>query len=195
MPHKEPRGTKWNQVHKSTRPLDLCPRPGEATLNHHAFGPRSSMALEHPQDQTDSDQVPQLPALPGMEDLVAPPLAKKGSGVRPDFEEESRQLPVVVVRRADGGDVDSQEETDVLRGRNFGGYELVQKIGQGGMGMVYKARQVSLDRTVAIKILSKALSENAEFIKRFEREAKSIGRRPTMILFTIILQTSSILRT
>jgi len=134
------------------------------------------MALEHSQDSTDSDEVPHLPALPGMEDLVAPPSAKKGSGVRPDFEEESRQLPVVVVRRADGGDVDSQEETDVLRGRNFGGYELVQKIGQGGMGMVYKARQVSLDRTVAIKILSKALSENAEFIKRFEREAKSIGR-------------------
>ncbi len=61
-------------------------------------------------------------------------------------------------------------------GRMFGGYQLVDKIGQGGMGEVYKARQVSLDRVVAIKILSKALYDNDEFIKRFEREAKAIAR-------------------
>jgi serine/threonine protein kinase len=61
-------------------------------------------------------------------------------------------------------------------GRMFGGYELVAKIGQGGMGEVYKARQVSLDRVVAIKILAKALYDNDEFIKRFEREAKAIAR-------------------
>ncbi len=135
------------------------------------------MALEHPNERTDSDEVPQLPSLPGMEDLVQrPPVAGAPGGVRPDFDDDSRNLPAVVVRGADGVDVEDTEESDVLRGRNFGGYELVQKIGQGGMGMVYKARQVSLDRTVAIKILSKALSENAEFIKRFEREAKSIGR-------------------
>jgi serine/threonine protein kinase len=61
-------------------------------------------------------------------------------------------------------------------GRMFGGYQLEAKIGQGGMGEVYKARQVSLDRVVAIKILSKALYDNEEFIKRFEREAKAIAR-------------------
>ncbi|HAT09683.1 MAG TPA: hypothetical protein DCS97_03630, partial [Planctomycetes bacterium] len=61
-------------------------------------------------------------------------------------------------------------------GRMFGGYQLEAKIGQGGMGEVYKARQVSLDRVVAIKILSKALYDNDEFIKRFEREAKAIAR-------------------
>ncbi|MBN8527033.1 MAG: serine/threonine protein kinase, partial [Planctomycetes bacterium] len=61
-------------------------------------------------------------------------------------------------------------------GRMFGGYELISKLGQGGMGEVYKARQVSLDRVVAIKILAKALYDNEEFIKRFEREAKAIAR-------------------
>jgi len=61
-------------------------------------------------------------------------------------------------------------------GRMFGGYELMSKLGQGGMGEVYKARQISLDRVVAIKILSKALYDNDEFIKRFEREAKAIAR-------------------
>jgi len=69
-----------------------------------------------------------------------------------------------------------QPATRLAAGRMFGGYQLVDKIGQGGMGEVYKARQVSLDRVVAIKILSKALYDNDEFIKRFEREAKAIAR-------------------
>jgi len=68
------------------------------------------------------------------------------------------------------------EESDPYLGRMFGNYELVQKVGQGGMGLVYKGRQVSLDRIVAVKILNKSLCDNAEFIKRFEREAKSIAR-------------------
>ena len=69
-----------------------------------------------------------------------------------------------------------QPSIRLAAGRLFGGYQLVAKIGQGGMGEVYKARQVSLDRVVAIKILSKALYDNDEFIKRFEREAKAIAR-------------------
>jgi serine/threonine protein kinase len=66
--------------------------------------------------------------------------------------------------------------TRLAGGRMFGGYQLIEKIGQGGMGEVYKARQISLDRVVAIKILSKAFYDNEEFIKRFEREAKAIAR-------------------
>ncbi|MBA3846964.1 MAG: protein kinase, partial [Planctomycetes bacterium] len=67
-------------------------------------------------------------------------------------------------------------ESDPHLGKTFGGYELVSRIGAGGMGVVYKGRQVSLDRVVAVKILNKALVDNDEFIKRFEREAKSIAR-------------------
>jgi serine/threonine-protein kinase len=71
---------------------------------------------------------------------------------------------------------DAVEAPRPTAGRIFGGYELLAKIGAGGMGEVYKARQVSLDRVVAIKILNKALYDNEEFIKRFEREAKAIAR-------------------
>ena len=52
------------------------------------------------------------------------------------------------------------------------GYELISKLGEGGMGAVYKARQVSLDRTVAIKILSPRLAKSADYAARFIREAK-----------------------
>ena len=52
------------------------------------------------------------------------------------------------------------------------GYQIMERIGKGSMGMVYKARQTSVDRIVAVKILLDALAQNKEFIKRFDREAK-----------------------
>ncbi len=52
------------------------------------------------------------------------------------------------------------------------GYQILERLGKGSMGMVYKARQTSVDRIVAVKVLLDALAQNKEFIKRFEREAK-----------------------
>ena len=52
------------------------------------------------------------------------------------------------------------------------GYEITRLIGEGGMGTVYKARDLILKRTVAVKILSPMLAEHSEFIRRFYREAK-----------------------
>src|SRR5918997_5141108 len=52
------------------------------------------------------------------------------------------------------------------------GYQILARIGKGSMGVVFKARQESVDRIVAVKILLDALAQNKEFIKRFDREAK-----------------------
>jgi len=52
------------------------------------------------------------------------------------------------------------------------GYQIIDKLGKGSMGIVYKAKQTSVDRIVAVKILLDALAQNKEFIKRFDREAK-----------------------
>ncbi len=64
------------------------------------------------------------------------------------------------------------------RGKNsqLPGYQLLGRLGKGAMATVYKARQMSLDRVVAIKVLPRKLSENPEFVDRFYREGKAAAR-------------------
>jgi serine/threonine protein kinase len=57
-----------------------------------------------------------------------------------------------------------------------GKYEILEEIGRGGMGSVYKAYQQNLDRIVAIKILSPELASDPDFRARFQREAKIVAR-------------------
>jgi eukaryotic-like serine/threonine-protein kinase len=54
--------------------------------------------------------------------------------------------------------------------------ELIEEIGRGGMGTVWKGRQVRLGRTVAIKFLAAGLGDDPEFTRRFEREAQALAR-------------------
>ncbi len=60
--------------------------------------------------------------------------------------------------------------------QQLGDFELKKKLGKGGMGEVYLARQISLDRMVALKTLTKELAKKADFVARFEREAKSMAK-------------------
>ena len=58
----------------------------------------------------------------------------------------------------------------------FPQFEILELIGQGGMGAVYKVRQKDLDRIVALKILPPAIGQSPEFAARFTREAKALGK-------------------
>ena len=58
-----------------------------------------------------------------------------------------------------------------LEGQRLGEFEILERLGQGGMGAVYKARQTSLKRLVALKTLQAALADDVEYIARFQQEA------------------------
>jgi len=63
-----------------------------------------------------------------------------------------------------------------LTGRMLGDFEILRKIGSGGMGQVYLARQLSLKRDVAVKLLRNELVTNPTALKRFEAEAHAVAR-------------------
>src|SRR6202161_1965802 len=58
-------------------------------------------------------------------------------------------------------------------GAEIGNYRILEKLGEGGMGVVYKALDTSLDRMVAMKVLSADLSRNPELVERFRAEARA----------------------
>ena len=62
-----------------------------------------------------------------------------------------------------------------LVGRTLGHYRIVEKIGAGGMGVVFKARDERLDRDVAVKVLPEEVAGDAGRLRRFEREAKAVA--------------------
>jgi len=64
---------------------------------------------------------------------------------------------------------------ETIRTPVFNRYEVLDKVGSGGMGTVYKARDIHLDRCVALKVLPPGLQEHAESLERFRREAQALA--------------------
>ena len=65
---------------------------------------------------------------------------------------------------------------DLGRGDRLGGCRIVGLLGRGGMAVVYKATQLSLDRPVALKVLPRRLAQDRQFVERFNREASALAR-------------------
>ena len=95
--------------------------------------------------------------------LEAPGLTERLTGFTREFRVDPSR-----VRRWEG------EITGRSR-RRIGRYQLRRKIGQGGMGVVFEARDPNLGRPVALKLLSSDRLDSPESIQRFLREAKSTG--------------------
>jgi serine/threonine protein kinase len=83
------------------------------------------------------------------------------------------ELPDETLRT--NGTHDEEGPPDDLSGRTLGDFELLRRIGVGGMGQVYLARQKSLKRHVAIKILKTDLAKNTSSLRRFQAEAEAVA--------------------
>lgn len=99
---------------------------------------------------------------------------QSGESATPD---SSESLPLLLVKH----DVITKRQLNRLKslveeerkGSQIPGYRVMGKLGAGAMATVFKAKQVSLDRYVAIKVLPRKYSQNAEFIARFYAEGKA----------------------
>jgi serine/threonine-protein kinase len=75
----------------------------------------------------------------------------------------------------DAARIDGAKE-QVQKVVRVGGYEVLSRLGKGQMGRVYKARQISTDRIVALKVLPSSLSKDRNYLERFIREAKAAAK-------------------
>ena len=66
--------------------------------------------------------------------------------------------------------------TDQARKKRLGDFEIIRELGRGGMGIVYEARQRSLNRKVALKVLSSSLGMTAKAVIRLRREAETAAK-------------------
>jgi len=70
----------------------------------------------------------------------------------------------------------SPELKDPLIGMTLGGCRIQALLGRGGMGTVYRAHHIALDKPVALKVLAGHLESDAEFVERFQREARAAAQ-------------------
>ena len=116
-------------------------------------------------------------------------LGQLEQGVAPDDDALFRQYPdlagslrhylssVNLLHQASVGHSEHRPKTNLGDGDNrLGDYQLLREIGRGGMGIVFEARQISLDRPVAVKILPFAAALNAKQIARFQNEARAAAQ-------------------
>lgn len=79
-------------------------------------------------------------------------------------------------------------------GQHLGEYEILERLGQGGIGAVYKARQTNLRRPIAIKTLQPGLAPEAEYVQRFHNQAVAAAalNRPNVVQVYAAGETSNI---
>ncbi|MDP2273709.1 MAG: serine/threonine-protein kinase [Archangium sp.] len=109
-----------------------------------------------------------------MSTLNAHPAAGEHGGLDKTFA-SSKPVPSQVEVPHLSTPFDDDEVTSVPTGAKVPGYELVELLGKGGMGEVWRARQTSLGRLVAVKLLPPRFAKDPEFVARFDKEAQALA--------------------
>ncbi|MBM4397878.1 MAG: serine/threonine protein kinase, partial [Deltaproteobacteria bacterium] len=179
---------------------DLAPRPAQAPgpASPQAHDPASPPAA-HPASPPAAHPAsppaahPASPAAPGP--APAPGAPPEEAGTRPDVtlgfafdqkptasDDGNADGAVDVAARVEAAvrateTPEVRSDVDPLVGRAIEGrFEVVSRIGAGGMGVVYKARQLGMDRFVAIKVLSREVAHDEKVVRRFRIEALAVSR-------------------
>jgi serine/threonine-protein kinase len=133
--------------------------PGDGVEVQNRFG---ALALEKgfvtPAQLEEAMKVQRAAAKAGFRKRLGDILIKKGYLTQPQLDEILKSQKVEV-------------------GKNrVGNYDIISKLGEGAMGAVYKARQLGMEREIALKILSPQLAKDTEFRERFVREARAVAK-------------------
>ena len=134
-----------------------------------------------------TDKLSQDAASAQMGQIMDEYLERANRGERPDIDEYAKRhpeladvirkmLPALEVMQASDGleETGEQQTSDEIRPDGpLGDFQIVRELGRGGMGVVYAARQISLGRTVALKVLPFAAAMDDRQLQRFKNEAQA----------------------
>jgi serine/threonine protein kinase len=113
-------------------------------------------------------------------DSASPPAAPLGVGASFTMNADGLQAenaPTIISKTPPGkSSIDPNLLSQLVRGRKLGHFELEEPIGVGGMAAVIKARDMNLDRLVALKVLPPEMAADPDHLQRFEQEARAAAR-------------------
>ena len=153
-----------------------CPRREE--LSSYVFGRLTDEASEAVAAHLEScpDCAAALATFDDEDDTLVAQI-RRGTTATPYFREPECQVAVArALAVLDRSSFPEDQSSPSICGRTLGEYRLLEELGRGGMGRVYKALHTKLDRVVAVKVLPRGRVGDQKAIARFEREMKAVGR-------------------
>lgn len=165
----------FSQKENNPVPFDKC--PDNEQLQAYAEGNVSSETVEMLAEHLDTciDCQRTMEVLDAAEDSPVARIRRAGSHDmyqdESQYEEAINRAKTILIEAVDP-EANSEEPRELSV---IGEYQLLSKLGQGGMGTVYRARQSKLKRIVALKVLPKHLLENEQARARFAREMQAVG--------------------